>query len=229
MCVDEGGSQGWTAMSDNGARPVEWFRRVALSVERLAAAGVAGGAVRGATDELRAGLQGELETRVRALLEGVLSLAQRIVEEADGNAPGPLGNWSRSAAGGAASGVVQEVRRLVPYLQTTNEELVARLQVWLDRTAAESTARAQEIRAPGDRARVAAAGAIAGATDQLVVALPLLANPAAELAAQVGRGLVRGTAEETARQLRRAGRSRFVLGAAAGAAALAVLVATRRR
>jgi hypothetical protein len=217
------------AMADRGAHPVEWLRGFALSLERLAVQGVAGGAVRGAADELRAGVSQDLDAQVRTLLHEGLTVLERLVADAARSRASPLGAWSRSTAEGAVRGAVEELRRLVPELQPATQELLARVRRWLDRSALEAEARTQEIRAPGDRARIAAAGAVAGATDQLAVALPELATPATDFAARVGRGFVRGAAEEMGRQVRVAGRSPVVRAVVAGGAILAVLLAVKRR
>lgn len=216
-------------MADRGAHPVEWLRDLALSLERLAVQGVASGAVRGAADELRAGVPEDLDAQVRALVQNGLTVLERLAREAAQARTPPLETWSRAAAEGAMRGAVEEFRRLVPEMRPTTQALLARLELWLERSASEAALRAAEIQAPGDRMRIAAAGAIAGATEQLSVALPQLAAPAAELASRVGRGLVRGTAEELGRQLRLAGRSPVVRAVGAGGAILAVLFAVSRR
>jgi hypothetical protein len=217
------------AMADRSAHPFEWLRGLALSLERLAAQGVASGAVRGAADELRAGVPDDLDAQVRALLQEGLTVLERLVGEAARSKGSPLGTWSRTTAEGAVRGAVEEVRRLVPDLQPTTQEIFARVNLWLDRSASEAAARAQEIRVPGDRMRIAAAGAVAGATEQLGVALPQLGAPAAEFAARVGRGFVRGAADELGRQLQVAGRSPLVRAVLAGGAIVAALLAVRRR
>jgi hypothetical protein len=216
-------------MSNRGSNPVEWLRGVALSLERLAAQGVASGAVRGAADELRAGIPDDLDAQVRAVLQGGLAILGRLADEAARSGTSPLEAWSRAAAGGALRGAVEEARRLVPEMQPTTHELLARVRLWLERSASEAEARAQEIRAPGDRARIAAAGAIAGATERLAVALPALADPAADFASQVGRGFVRGAAEEVSRQVRLVARSPLARAVAAAGAVVAVLFAARGR
>jgi hypothetical protein len=114
-------------------------------------------------------------------------------------------------------------------MQPTTQELLRRLQLWLDRSEAEATARAHAIQTPGDRARIAAAGAVAGASAQLTASLPTLGEPAAELAGQIGRSVVRGAAEEVGRQVRLASRSSAVRACAAGVAVLLVLRVGMRR
>ncbi len=216
-------------MPGRGTHPVDWLRGLALSLERLAAQGVASGAVRGATEELRAGVPEDLDVLVRALLQDALVVLGRLADEAARSKSSPLSAWSRTVAEGAVRGAVEEARRLVPDLQPTTQELIGRVRLWLDRSQAEAAARAQAIRAPGDRARIAAAGAIAGATDQMIAAFPVLAEPAAEFASRVGSGAVRGAAEELGRHARNAARSPVVRGVVAGGAALLLLLAVRRR
>jgi hypothetical protein len=218
------------AMADRGAHPVEWLRGLALSLERLAAQGVASGAVRGAADELRAGMPDDVDAQVRTLLQEGLTVLEQLVGEAARSRVSPLGTWSRTTAEGAVRGAVEELRRLVPEMQPTTQELLLRMKQFLERSAAESEERARLIHAPGDRVRIAAVAAVAGATEQLGVALPQLAAPTAEFAARVGRGFVRGSTEEVGRQLRLAGRSPLVRAVLAGGAIVAaVLLAVRSR
>jgi hypothetical protein len=220
-------------MPDRGTHPVDWLRGLALSLERLAAQGVASGAVRGATEELRAGFPGELDAQARALVSDAIVVLGRLADEAARSNSSPLAAWSRAVGEGAVRGTVEELRRLVPEMRPMNQELFARVKLWLDRSESEAAARAHAIRSPGDVARVAAAGAVAGVTDQLSAALPALADPAAEFASRVGRGVVRGAAEELGRQARAAARAPAVRVVAAWVAAwgtaLVVLRAVRRR
>jgi hypothetical protein len=198
-------------MPERGTHPVDWLRGIALSLERLAAQGVAGGVVRGASEQLRAEIPEGLDAQIRKLVG--------------------------SAAEGVMRGAVEEARRLVPELRPTTQDLLIRVKCWLDRSEAEAAARAKAIHAPGEIARVTAAGAVAGAADQLGVALPALTRPAADLAEHVGRAAVRGVAEELGRQARAAARNpafRLVAGGAAVAGTMAgilavLLLATRRR
>ncbi len=216
-------------MPDRGAHPVEWLRGVALSLERLAAQGVASGAVRGAADELRAGLPDDLDTHVRTLVEDGLAVLERLVHQAARSKASPLETWSQATAEGAVRGALEEFRRLTPEMRPMTQELLVRVKQWLDRSSSEAAARAKVINAPGDRMRIAAAGATAGAAEELSIVLPRLAAPAADIASQVGRGFVRGAAEEVRRQARLAGRSPVVRAVVAGCALLAVLLAVRRR
>jgi hypothetical protein len=220
-------------MADRGNHPVNWLRGIALSLERLAAQGVASGAVRGATEELRAGMSEELDAQARALVADALLALSRLAEEAARSQASPLAAWSRAVGEGAVRGAVEEMRRLVPEMRPMNQELFARVRLWLDRSESEAAARTRAIQSPGDLADVAAAGAIAGAARQLSAALPALAEPAADFAARVGRGAVRGFAEELGHQARAAARIPAVRAVAAWCAAwgaaLVVVRAVRRR
>jgi hypothetical protein len=216
------------AISHGGAHPLEWLRGFALSVERLAAQGVASGALRGAADELRAGLPDDVSARVRTLLESGLTTLEHAVAAAAETSSTP-GSWSQATAEAVVRGTVEEFRRLIPELRPTTREVLERVKTWLERSASEAAARAQEIRAPGDRARIAAAGAISGALEKLSEELPRLAQPAADLAEQVGRALVRGSADELSQRMQRVGRSPLFRMAIAGGAVLVVLFAARRR
>jgi hypothetical protein len=217
-------------MSDRDPHPVAWLRELALSLERLAAQGVASGAVRGAAEELKAGVP-EAEAQVRTLIPLVFRLLERLAEEGARPGASPIGAWSRSAAVGATQGAVEEFRRLVPEMRPMNQELFRRARLWLERTEEEAAARVRAIRDPGDLARVAAAGAIQGATEQLRSTLPALAEPASDVAAAIGRGVVRGAAEEVSLQARRAARSPVLRAVLAGGAALAIVAVSvaRRR
>jgi hypothetical protein len=215
-------------MPVRGAHPVEWLRDLAVSLERLAVEGVASGAVRGATDELRAGLPDDADEHLRTLLRDGLAVLERFLAEAAGSGTSPLAAWSRATAEGAVRGAVEELRRLAPELRPTTQEVLVRLKLWLDRSAAEAAARSQVIHSPGDRMRIAAAGATAGAAEELSAVLPQLATPAAEFASSVGRGFVRGAAGELGHQVRLAARSPLLLAMAAGGAVLALLLAWRR-
>jgi hypothetical protein len=171
--------------------PVELLRQLTLSVERLAAQGLASGAVRGATEELRAGLPA-LDGQLQAVFEDVLTLLERMAHEAAARPARPPEEWSRLVAEGAVRGAVEELRRSVPGAEVFSQELVARLNHLLERSAGVAASRERELRKPGTRARLAAAGAVQGALGQLHDSMPRLALVATELSSQVGRGFVEG-------------------------------------
>ena len=215
-------------MPDRGGNR-EWLRSFALALERLAAEGIAGGAVRGAADELRAGLRDGLDDHGRALLAEGLSVVERFVRETSTSPTPAVETWTEAAARGATRGLIEEFRRLIPEMRPMTQELFTQVRHWLDGTAAEAAAHASEVYTLSDRARVAAAGAIAGAAEQLHAVLPALAGPAGEFAAKVGGGFVRGAADETRRRVKLAGRDPRLRLAALGGAFVAVLLVLRRR
>lgn len=193
--------------------PVELLRQLTLSIERLAAQGIASGAVRGATEELRAGLP-ELDGQVQTVLQDVLTLLERMAHEAAERPPRPSEEWSSLIAQGAVRGAVEQLRRSMPGVNALSTEVMARLNQLLDQSARVAANREEEIRTPGTRARLAAAGAVQGALGQLHDSMQELAPVAAEFSSQVGRGLVDGLgakageeSEALAAVLERAGRS----------------------
>ncbi|ATB35091.1 hypothetical protein CYFUS_000503 [Cystobacter fuscus] len=171
--------------------PVELLRQLTLSVERLAAQGLASGAVRGATEELRAG-HPELDGQLQAVFQDVLTLLERMVHEAAGRPVRPPEEWSRRVAEGAVRGAVEELRRSMPGVDAFSHEVLERLNRLLERSTRVAANRERELRMPGTRARIAAAGAVRGALGELHDAMPRLAPMAAGLSSQVGRGFVEG-------------------------------------
>ncbi|WPB74943.1 hypothetical protein KYC5002_38855 [Archangium violaceum] len=171
--------------------PVELLRQLTLSVERLAAQGLASGAVRGATEELRAGLPA-LDGQLQEVFQDVLTLLGRMAHEATERQARPSEEWSRLVAAGAVRGSVEEMRRSMPGLNAFSQEVLARLNHLLERSTRVAASREKEIRKPGTRARLTAAGAVRGALGELRVSMPQLAPVAAELSSQVGRGFVEG-------------------------------------
>jgi hypothetical protein len=217
------------AMASGDLHPSDWLRELALSVERFVAQGVAGGAVRGAAEELGAGVPDHFAGHLRSLLQDGLAILERLASEAAGSSGSPLATTSHAVAEGAVRGAVEEFRRLVPELQPATKEVLARVKVFLERSTLEAELRAQEIRAPGERMRIAAASAVAGATGQLSTSLPILAEPAADAALRVGRALVQGTAVEVRRQVQLALRHPLLRALLVGGAGAAVLLVMRRR
>jgi len=171
--------------------PVELLRQLTVSAGRLATEGIASGAVRGATEELRAGLP-ELDGQFQELLRDVLAILGRMAHEASERPAWQPGAWARVIAEEAVQGALGEFRRSTPGWTTLSQELLARVNQWLERSAEVATSRQAEIRMPGDRARIMATGAVQGALEQLHVSMPQLAPEVAGLASQVGRGFVEG-------------------------------------
>ncbi|MFY0571657.1 hypothetical protein ACN28E_48615 [Archangium lansingense] len=171
--------------------PVELLRQLTLSVERLAAQGLASGAVRGASEELRARLP-QLDGQLQEVFEDVLTLLGRMAHEAAERPARPPEEWSRLAAEGAVRGAVEQLRRSMPGLDAFSREVLERLNQLLERSTRVAANREWELRTPGERAQLAAAGAVRGALEQLNESMTQLAPVAAEFSSQVGRGFVEG-------------------------------------
>lgn len=206
---------GWERVMSKESRlsPVELLRQLTLSAGRLATEGIASGAVRGATEELRAGLP-ELDGQLQDLLRDVLAILGRMAHEAAERPAGQPGARARVIAEEVVRGALGEFRRSTPGWSALSQELLERVNQWLERSAEVAASRQLEIRRPGDRARMMATGAVEGALEQLHVSMPQLAPEVAGLASQVGRGFVEGvgsTMEEKTEVfssfLERAGRS----------------------
>jgi len=173
---------------DGRLSPVELMRRLTLSLERIAAHGLTSGAIQGASEGLQAELPG-LDGQLRELIQDVVALLAREVEEASERPPG---TWSRSLAENAVKGVVAELRRSMPGADALSHELLERVNAWLDRSSRVAEQRQRELRQPGARARTLATGAVRGAVLELEHEMPVLAPIASEVASQAGRGLVEG-------------------------------------
>ncbi len=180
------------AMSeDRRLSPVELLRQLTLAIERLAVQGLASGAVRGATDELRAGMP-EFDGQVQELLQDVLTILGRMAQEAAERPAYPPGTWPRLVAEAAVQGAIEELRRSLPRLDALSKELLDRVNALLDRSAEVAASRRSDLLKPGSRARLTAAGVVEGALRELQQAMPMLAPLTAELASQAGGGFVAG-------------------------------------
>ncbi|MBJ6766134.1 hypothetical protein JGU66_35725 [Myxococcaceae bacterium JPH2] len=180
--------------NDRRLAPLELLRQLALSLEGFAVQGVASGAVRGAAEGLQAELP-NLDGALRQLVEDALTVIGRLAHECAERPAQPPGTWPRIAAEGAMRGLTSEFKRANPELQTAAHEVLKRLNVWLERSAAAEAGRLEADRTPGSRARVAAAGAIEGAVSQLGKSRDALAPLAEEVAARAARGFVHAFAE----------------------------------
>ncbi|XXF79977.1 hypothetical protein P2318_09565 [Myxococcaceae bacterium GXIMD 01537] len=184
---------------DKRLYPLELMRQLTLSIERLLAQGLASGAVHGATQELQAGLP-EMDEPLRALFQDVLTLVGRLAHDAASRPAYPPGTWPRVIAESAMHGIMMEFRNSHPDLHITTEEIFKRLRDWLERSTEHEQQRLEEGRAPGFRARDAAAGAVEGVVAQLDKSRERLAPMAAEVASQAGRGFVEGLGAKTDEQ-----------------------------
>ncbi|MBZ4413681.1 hypothetical protein K8640_36195 [Myxococcus sp. XM-1-1-1] len=192
--------------------PVERVRRLALSLERLAAHGLASGAVSGATEGLQEELPA-LDGTLKELIQDTVLLLARTVHEANEHAPGA---WTHTLAESAVRSAVEELRRSMPGVDLMSRELVERMNGWLERTAETEALRRRELRKPGARARTMATGAVRGAVKELEHDMEMVAPMAAHLASRAGQGLIEGLShalearsERLDEVLERAGR-RFV-------------------
>ncbi|PTL82575.1 hypothetical protein [Vitiosangium sp. GDMCC 1.1324] len=177
--------------------PVELLRQLTLSVERLAAQGIASGAVRGATEELRAG-HPELDGQLQAVFKEVLTLLERMAHEAAGRPFRPPEEWSRLVAESAVRGAVEELRRLMPGVDVLSREVVVRLNQLLERSIRVEANRETELHTVEMRARLTAAGAVRGVLGQVHDSMQELVPVAAELSSQVGAGFIEGLGAKAA-------------------------------
>ncbi len=178
--------------------PVEVLRNLALSLERLAVHEAASGAVRGAADGLRKEVP-ELDAQLRTLLQDALTVLGRMVHEAAEREPVEPGASAQALAAAAMQGIVDVLEREWQDGGFPLHAFIERLNRLLDGVAEFAHFRADEIRTPGERAQAMAEGMAKVVTQQLHASVPLLAEDlrtlvpvGAELASQVGRGLVEG-------------------------------------
>ncbi|MFP2926921.1 hypothetical protein ACLESO_17325 [Pyxidicoccus sp. 3LG] len=202
------------------------LRNLALSLEHHVASEAASGAVHGAADGLREELP-ELDAQLRDLLHDLLTVLGRMAHQAaEHEAPGAVAHTlSAAAMKGALEMLAQEWQHGGLPLHSLMERL-DRVSFHVVEFARSRTA---EIRAPGDRARLMVRGVAQEASKQFHEAVPaltedvrVLAPLGAEVASQVGRGLVDGLqsklhedADALLGLLERAGRG-LVRGVAAG-------------
>ncbi len=178
--------------------PVEVLRNLALSLERLAVHEAASGAVRGAADGLRKEVP-ELDAQLRTLLQDALTVLGRLAHEAAEREPVEPGAAAQSLAASAMQGIVDVLEREWQDGGFPLHAFIERLNRLLDGVAEFAHFRADEIRTPRERAEAFTEGMVRTVTQQLHASVPVLAEDlrtlvpvGAELASQVGRGLVEG-------------------------------------
>jgi hypothetical protein len=178
--------------------PVEVLRNLALSLERLAAHEAASGVVRGAADGLRKELP-ELDGQLRTLLQDGLTVLGRLAHEAAERERLEPGAAAHTLAASAVQGALEVLEREWQDGGMPLHSFVERLNRLLDGVVEFARSRTDEIRASEERAESLAGGMVKAAVEQLHEAAPALtedlrglAPVGAELAAQVGRGLVEG-------------------------------------
>lgn len=183
---------------DSRSGPVEALRNLALRLERLAAREAVVGAVSGAADGLRREIP-ELDGQVSDLVADALKLLGRLVHEAAERERTEPGSVAYVMASAAMQGAVDVLEREREVGGKPIQGFVERLNRMLDGLAEFARNRTDEIRSPGERAELMAAGVVNAAVQQLHEVAPLLVEDAerfapsgAEIAAKVGRGLIEG-------------------------------------
>lgn len=208
--------------------PVEVFRNLALSLERMAAREAASSVVRGAADGLREEMP-EVDGQLRALLQDALTVLGRMAHEAAERERVEPGASAHTLAASAMQGMLDVLEREWQDGGMPLHAFVERLNRLLDEVVAFAHSRTDEIRSPGERAQAMAEGMVRAAVRELHESVPALAEDmqtlaplGAGIASQVGRGLVEGIESKFREDaavleglLERAGRG-LVRGVAAG-------------
>ncbi|HLL52865.1 MAG TPA: hypothetical protein VK447_04915 [Myxococcaceae bacterium] len=204
------------------------LRNLALSIERLVAQEAAAGAVRGAVAGLRKEIP-ELDGQLRAVLHDGLTVLGRLTHEAAERERLEPGAGAHTLAAAVTQGVLEVLEREWQDGGMPFHAFLERLNRLLDEVTEFARSRADEIRQPGDRAESMAEGMVRASMRQLREELPALVEDGrrlaplgAEVASQVGRGLVEGIGSKLREDsdmldglLERAGRQ-LVRGLAAG-------------
>jgi hypothetical protein len=214
--------------TERRSNPMTALRNLALSLERLAAREAASGVVRGAADGLRQELP-ELDGQLHTLLRDALTVLGRLAHEAAERENVDPGAAAHALAAAAMQGMLEVLEREWQDGGMPLHAFVDRLNRLLDEVAEFARSRTDEVRAPGERAEALVEGVVRAALRQLHEGMPVLTEDGrtlvplgAELATQVGRGLVTGIdaklqedADALVGLLERAGRG-LVRGLAAG-------------
>jgi hypothetical protein len=211
------------------AGPVEVLRNLAVSLERMAAREAASSVMRGAAEGIREELPDEMEGQLRALLQDALTVLGRMAHEAATRERAEPGATAQTLAAAATQGMLEVLEREWQNGGMPLHALVERINRLFDEAVAFARSRTDEIRSPGERAQAMAEGMVRAGVRELHESLPglvkdmeTLAPLGAELASQVGRGLVDGIESKLREDgdvlgtlLERAGRG-LVRGLAAG-------------
>jgi hypothetical protein len=214
--------------NERRAGPVESLRNLALALERLAAREAVRGAVSGAADGLRHEIP-ELDGQLRGIIQDALTVLGRMVHEAAEREQQEPGAAARTLAASAMQGALDVLEAEWQDGGMPFHGFLARINRLLDEVVEFAHSRTDEIRAPADRAGAIARGVVQAASEELLEAVPKLAEDARclaplgeEVATKVGRGLVTGIEAKLLEDsdaltglLERAGRS-LVRGLAAG-------------
>ncbi|MBN9682975.1 MULTISPECIES: hypothetical protein [unclassified Corallococcus] len=178
--------------------PIEALRNLTVSLQRVMAAEIATGVVRGTADGIREevpGADGQLNT----LLQDLLTVLSRMVHEAAEREPGAPAEATEVLAGAAMEGALKALEKEWNDGGLPLHGFVVRLNHLFDEVVSFAHSRTDEIRTPGERAQAMARGVVKAATEQLHDSLPAILEDARgvvplgeEVAAKVGRGLVLG-------------------------------------
>ncbi|QSQ25423.1 hypothetical protein JY651_11055 [Pyxidicoccus parkwayensis] len=178
--------------------PVEALRNLALGLERLAAREAMAGAMSGAADGLRKEIP-ELDGQVRDLVSDALKVLGRLMHEAAEREHQEPGTMAYVMASSAMQGALEVLERERVSGGKPIQGFVERLNHMMDGLAEFARNRTAEIRSPGERAQAMAVGVVTSVVEMLHDVVPMLAEDArrfapsgAEIAAQVGRGLLEG-------------------------------------
>ncbi|MHA7633453.1 hypothetical protein [Corallococcus sp. M7] len=180
------------------AGPIEALRNLTLSLQRMVAAEIATGVVRGTADGLREEVpdgHGQLNT----LLQDLLTVLGRMAHEAAEREPGASADATEVLAGAAMEGALKALEREWNDGGLPLHGFMVRLNHLFDEVVMLAHSRTDEIRTPGERAQAMARGVVKAATEQLHDSLPAILEDARgvvplgeEVASKVGRGLVMG-------------------------------------
>ncbi|MBN8226048.1 hypothetical protein JYK02_00830 [Corallococcus macrosporus] len=178
--------------------PMEALRNLALSLQQLAASGIATGVVRGTADGIRKEVP-ELDGQLHTLLQDVLTVLGRLAHEAALHEHGEPVEATQALAEAATEGALKALEREWNDGGLPLHGLMVRLNHLFDEVVSFAHSRTDEIRTPGERAQAMSRGVVKAATEQLHESLPVILKDAGclaplgeEVASKVGRGLVEG-------------------------------------
>ncbi|MBZ4370113.1 hypothetical protein [Corallococcus sp. AS-1-6] len=178
--------------------PVEALRNLTLSLQRMVAAEIATGVVRGTADGLREEVP-DGDHQLHTLLQDSLTVLGRMAHEAAGREPGASADATEVLAGAAMEGALKALEKEWNDGGLPLHGFMVRLNQLFDEVVAFAHSRTDEIRTPGERAQAMARGVVKAATEQLHDSLPAILEDARgvvplgeEVASKVGRGLVSG-------------------------------------
>jgi cation transport regulator ChaB len=175
--------------------PTELLRNLTLSLERLATQGAAGGVVHGVAEGLRRELPDDVEAQLRQLAQDALTVLGRMAQRAAEREAPFAEEAAHGIAAAATRGALGELEREWQDGGMPLHAFAQRLNRLLDHVEDYTGSRRDALRSPD----AIAGGVVKGATRQLQEDLPELverlrplAPIGAEIAEQVGRGLVAG-------------------------------------